>query len=111
MTFRNGVLGGRASVKGFDVVATDGRAGRVSWATYAPSESYLVVTTGLLHRRHRVVPAGAVTSAGDGRVSVGMTRAEIARLPLLPHPQATVGDDTRQHMLNALERLAIWGPI
>jgi hypothetical protein len=48
MTFRPGVLGAHDSVKGFRVVASDGRAGRVSWASYAPGESYLVVT-GKLH--------------------------------------------------------------
>ena len=69
-TFREGVLGGRESVKGFRVSATDGKAGRVSWATYAPGDSYLVLTTGLLRRTHRVLPAGSVTSVGDGEVRV-----------------------------------------
>ena len=61
MTFRDGVLGAHASVKGFRLVATDGRAGRVSWASYAAGASYLVVTTGLLRKAHRVLPAGAVS--------------------------------------------------
>jgi hypothetical protein len=47
-TFREGVLGGRESVKGFRVVVTDGSAGRVSGASYAPADSYLVLTTSLL---------------------------------------------------------------
>ena len=106
MTFREGVLGIHASVKGFRLVAADGRAGRVSWASYAPGASYLVVTTGLLRRTHRVLPAGAVWRVDDGEVSVAMSRAEIARLPRLPHPQAFVGEDAAQAMLNAFARAA-----
>jgi hypothetical protein len=105
MTFSNGVLGDHSSVKGFRVVATDGRAGRVSWASYAPGESYLVVTTGF-RRRHRVLPAGSVTLVGDGEVRVALSRSEIESLPLLPHPEAAVDDETAQHMLNAFERAA-----
>jgi hypothetical protein len=70
-TVRVGVLGGRKSLKGCRVTATDGGAGRVSWASYAPGESYLVLMSGLLPRRHRVVPAGAVTRVADGEVHVG----------------------------------------
>lgn len=55
MTFGDGVLGNHSSVKGFKLVATDGRAGRVSWASYAPGESYLVLTVG---RLNRISPAG-----------------------------------------------------
>jgi hypothetical protein len=106
MTFRDGVLGAHASVKGFRLVAADGRAGRVSWASYASGASYRVVTTGPLRRTHRVLPAGAVWRVDDGEVSVAMTRAVIARLPLLPHPQESVGQDEAQAMLNAFERAA-----
>lgn len=105
-TFRAGVLGEHASVKGFALVATDGRAGRISWGSYAPGESYLVVTTGVLRRTHRVLPAGAVTSVGDREVHVAMSRAEIATQPEVPHPEAAVDDETAQHMLNAFERAA-----
>jgi hypothetical protein len=100
------VLGRHDSVKGFAVVTSDGRAGRVSWGSYAPGESYLVVTTGRVRRRHRVLPAGAVLSVDDREIHVGMSRSEIEHLPLLPHPQAPVGDDTFQQMLNAFERAA-----
>ena len=89
----------------------DGRAGRVSWASYAAGESYLVITTGLLRRTHRVLPAGAVTSVRDGGVFVAMSCAEIARLPFLSHPQAAVGDDAREHMLKVSKRMASWGTI
>jgi hypothetical protein len=107
-TFREGVLGDHDSVKGFRVVASDGRAGRVSWASYAPGESYLVVTTGLFLRRHRVLPAGAVTGVAGHEVAVAMSRAEVEHLPLLPHPQAPVADETVEQMLHAFERAAAY---
>jgi hypothetical protein len=107
-TFGPGVLGGYDSVKGFAVIGSDGRAGRVSWASYAPGESYLVVTTGRLRRRHRVLPAGVVTSVGEGRVRVALSCAEIEHLPLLPNPQAPVADETVEQMLNAFERAAAY---
>jgi hypothetical protein len=104
-TFREGVLGGHDSVKGFRVVATDGGAGRVSWASYAPGDSYLVLTTGLVRRRHRVLPAHAVTSVSGGEVRVGLSRAAIEHLPLLPHPQAPVAESENfEQMMNAIER-------
>ena len=41
----------------------DGHAGEVSWAVYAPGESYLVVMRHPhLGGKHHVVPAGAVTA-------------------------------------------------
>ena len=103
MTFRPGVLGEHSSVKGFKVVAADGRAGRVSWATYSPGESYLVLTLGRLSRRHHVLPAGAVQSVGDGVVHVGLSRSELAQLPLLPHPQAVVSDEQMLSAADAFE--------
>jgi hypothetical protein len=98
------VLRGHNSVKGFAVIGSDGRAGRVSWASYAAGESYLVVTTGSLRRRHRVLPAGAVTSVGEHEVQVALSRAAIRHLPLLPHPQAQLDDKHVEQMLNAFER-------
>jgi hypothetical protein len=106
LTFAAGVLAGDASVKGFEVVATDGRAGRVSWASYKPGESYLVVTVGLLSRKHHVVPAGAVTSVGDGEVRVGLTRAQIEQLPDLPHPEPPVDEKTFAQTWAAAEKWA-----
>jgi hypothetical protein len=105
MTFPDGVLARDSSVKGFTVVGTDGRAGRVSWASYKPGESYLVVTTGLLRKAHHMVPAGLVTSVANREVRVDMTRARIAQLPDLPHPDAPVLDsESSEQMLNAFER-------
>ena len=96
MTFGDGILGDHSSVKGFKVVATDGRAGRVSWATYAPVDSYLVLTVGRVSRKHHVLPAGAVTSVGDGEVHIALSRSELRDLPLLADPQAAVGDEKVQ---------------
>ena len=105
-TFRRGALGGYDSVRGFAVVSSDGQAGRVTWGSYAPGESYLVVSTGRIRRRHRVVPAVAVERVEDGKVLLGMSRLQIGKLPALPHPQAALGDETVQQMLNAFEREA-----
>ncbi len=101
-TFSEGVLGGRESVKGFRMVATDGDAGRVSWATYAPGESYLVLTIGKLRRTHRVVPAGVVTAVSDGEVRVGLSREQINRLPEVPHPEASVQDPSIEETIHAV---------
>ena len=97
--------------KGFAVIGTDGRVGRVSWASYAAGESYLVVTTGTLRRRHRVLPAGAVTSVSEGRVQVALSQAKIEHLPLLPDPQAPVAHETVEQMVNAFERAAPYSNI
>ena len=93
-TFRDGVLDGHRSLRGFRVLATDGPAGRVSWAGYEPGESYLVLTTGWLRKIHRVLPAGAVTRVGEEEVQVELSRAEIEHLPRLRNPQAQLDDGT-----------------
>src|SRR5215471_27323 len=105
-SFREGVLGGRESIKGLKVVATDGGAGSVSWASYAPGESYLVVSLGRLSRRHHVLPAGAVTSVGEGEVRVALSREQIKLLPALSHPAAPLGDENVEQMENAFFRAA-----
>ena len=107
LTFGPGVLAGHDSVKGFRVVASDGRAGRVSWGSYAPGESYLVVTSGVLSRKHRVVPARTVTSVGDGVVHVRLSRAEIGQLHDVPHPQAPVESQTLAQSMAAIERAMV----
>jgi len=105
MTFPDGVLAGHDSVKGFRVVATDGRAGRVSWATYKPGESYLVVTSGLPARKHHVVPAGVVTGVAGREVRVGLSRERIRQLPDVPHPEAPLGEGASwEQTVNAFER-------
>jgi hypothetical protein len=105
-TFTPGVLGGRDSIKGLAVRATDGPAGRVSWASYAPGESYLVVTTGRLRRAHRVVPAAAVVHVRDGEVVLSLSRAQVATLPLLPAPHADVDQAAVDQLLNAMQLAA-----
>ena len=74
--------------------------------SYVPGESYLVVTTGRLRRKHRVLPAGAVVRVSDGCVLVEMSRREIETLPLLAHPEAALSDQTVQQMINAFQREA-----
>jgi hypothetical protein len=101
-TFTPGVLAGHESVKGFAVRATDGRAGRVSWASYASGESYLVVTTGRVRRAHRVVPAGAVTQVLDREVMLSLSRAEIAAAPCLETPHAEVDDAALDELWNSM---------
>jgi len=60
-TFPAGALDGRDSVKGYDVLCSDGRLGTVSWADYKPGESYLVVSyRHHLREVHHLVPAGAI---------------------------------------------------
>ena len=106
LTFGEGVLAGCDSLKGFQVRASDGRSGRVSWGSYAPGESYLVVTIGRLSRKHHVVPASAVTGVSDGQVRVGFTRAQIKQLPDLPHPEAPVPRESlsAEQMMATLSR-------
>ena len=102
-TFRPGALAGNDSVKGFELVATDGAAGRISWASYAPHEAYLVVTTGLLRRRHRVVPAGAVIRVEGREVHVSLTRSDIAAMPVLTRPENPVADAAFAQMMRAFD--------
>jgi hypothetical protein len=52
------------------------------------------------------VPAGAVTSVGDGEVHVALSRAQIDELPLVPHPEAAVDDERSRQMTAAFERAA-----
>ena len=105
-TFTPGVLAGNASVKGFAVRATDGHAGRVSWGSYAPGESYLVVTTGRVRRAHHVVPAGAVIQVHGREVLLSFSRAEVAASPLLETPDAEVDDAALEQLLNAIQLAA-----
>jgi hypothetical protein len=83
-SFPDGSVGADDSVKGFRVEAADGAAGTVAWASYAPGESYLVVTRRHgLRGHHHVVPAGAVEriDTEERTVHVSLTRPEIDRLP------------------------------
>ena len=79
-SFPEGMLGPDDRVKGFRVEASDGHAGKVSWASYAPGEGYLVIS--LIHRlhgAHHVVPAGAAEriSAEDCTVWLRLSLEEL----------------------------------
>jgi hypothetical protein len=90
-SFPAGMLGKNDSVKGFEVEAADEHAGTVSWASYAPGESYLVVT----HRHHlhdtdHVVPAGAVEriDSSERTVWLRLTRDQVVQAPEHHDPEA-----------------------
>jgi hypothetical protein len=94
--FPPGAVGAHASVKGYAAEAKDGHAGEVSWAVYAPGESYLVVTRHPhLHGKHHVVPAGAVSSVDHEErvVKLELTQAEVDRLPAHEQPSQQVDWD------------------
>jgi hypothetical protein len=71
--------------------ANDGHAGNVSWASYAPGESYLVVShLHHLHEVHHVVPAATVekVSLADRKVWLLLTRAQVEEAPEHHDPPA-----------------------
>ena len=97
------MLGSDDSIKGFRVEAADRHAGKVSWASYAPGESYLVVSRlHHLHETHHVVPAGAVEkiSIEDRTVWLRLSRDEIEELPEHHDPPAPV----ESWMVDAINR-------
>jgi hypothetical protein len=90
-SFTGGMLGPDDSVKGFHVEATDGPSGKVAWASYAPGESYLVVSASHhLHPAHHVVPAGDVTriSVDERKLWLRLSRVEVEELPEHHDPPA-----------------------
>jgi hypothetical protein len=92
-SFPEGMLSPDDSIKDFQVEARDGRAGKVSWASYATGESYLVVShTHHLHEVHHVVPAGAVESIDkkEHSVALRLTRDDVEELPEHLEPAAPV---------------------
>ena len=81
------------SIKGFRVEARDGHAGKVSWASYAPGESYLVISLSRhLREAHHVVPAAAVerVSTDERTVWLRLTRAEVEQAPEHHDPPAAL---------------------
>lgn len=92
-SFPEGSVGHSDSVKGYAVEAADGNAGTVSWASYAPGESYLVLSYHDGHHDvHHVVPAGAVKTVDHEHrvVTLGVTVAEVKATPTHEHPEAPV---------------------
>jgi len=96
-TFPQGMIGPDDSVKGFEVETRDGPAGHVSWASYAPGESYLVVTVSHhLHKTHRVVPASAVerVDASGRKVWLHVAREAVEQAPELEEPSRPLESPT-----------------
>lgn len=92
-SFPEGSVGHDESVKGYDVEAKDGHVGTVSWASYRPTESYLVLTYREgRHATHHVVPAGAVTRVDHEHrtVELNVTEAEVKATPTHADPEAPV---------------------
>jgi hypothetical protein len=90
-SFPPGAVGHDESVKGYDVEATDGVAGVVSWADYKPGDSYLVVTQRhRLREVHYVIPAGVVREVrhGERKVVLGVSVADAHRAPQHRDPAA-----------------------
>jgi len=102
-SFPDGVLGEGASIKDFEAEASDGHAGKVSWASYAPGESYLVIShLHHLHEVHHVVPAGAVEkiSAPDRKVWLRLSPAQVEEAPEHHDPPAPL----HHSLVDALRR-------
>jgi hypothetical protein len=96
-SFPQGTIGPDDSVKDFEVETRDGVAGHVSWASYAPGESYLVVTLSHhLHRTHRVVPASAVEriDAAGRKVLLHVGKADVENAPELEEPSRPLESPT-----------------
>src|SRR5262249_21916664 len=98
-SFPKGTIGADDSVKDFEVETRDGPAGHVSWASYAPGESYLVITVSHhLHATHHVVPASAVerVDASERRVWLHVAKADVEQAPGLPEPSTPVESPTME---------------
>jgi hypothetical protein len=90
-SFPAGMPGDEDSIKDFGVEATAGHAGKVSWASYAPGESYLVVShRHHLHETHHVVPAAAVEriDSSERKVWLRVTRDQVEEAPDHHDPEA-----------------------
>jgi hypothetical protein len=88
-SFPEGSVGHDDSVKGYAVDAKDGHVGEVSWASYKPGESYLVVSYG---ETHHVVPAGAAKLVDHEHrtVVLNVTVAKVKATPTHESPEAPV---------------------
>jgi len=88
----------------------DGQADKVSWASYGPGESYLVVN--LLHHireAHHVVPAAAVEriSTGDRVVLLRLTRAQVEAAPKHQDPPAPLDHRMLDAIRSASEQAGV----
>jgi hypothetical protein len=94
--FPAGAVNSDQSVKGYRADASDGHVGEVSWADYAPGESYLVVTRHPhLGGKHHVVPAGIVLSVDHEKrvVRIDLTEEEFDKLPIHEEPSKQIDWD------------------
>ena len=111
-TYPEGSVSPDQSVKGYRCEATDGTVGEVSWADYAPGQSYLVLT----HRHHlrevhHVVPAGAITSVDHdkGIVTLCVTCDEVKATPEHEDPKLEINwDQVNQFERGMLGGGAVW---
>lgn len=113
-SFPEGMVGPEDSVKDFEVEASDGHAGKVSWASYAPGESYLVVShRHHLRDEHHVVPAGAVETvdAERGTVRLRVTRAEIEQAPAHHDPRAPLDYSMVEALRSATSAWSLGGDV
>jgi hypothetical protein len=97
-TFPAGTVGEDQSVKGYRVECSDGHVGEVAWADYKPGESYLVVGVG--HRRHHLVPAGAIAAVDhDARtVTLSLTGSDVCSSPRHEEPETAYVDATATYL-------------
>jgi hypothetical protein len=90
-SFPPGSIGHDETVKGYEVEATDGVAGTVSWASYKPGRSYMVVSQRHhLREVHYVIPAGVVRDVrhANAKVVLGISLEEAHRAPQHEDPAA-----------------------
>ncbi len=111
-SFPDGMLGPDDSIKGFRVEARDGHAGKVSWASYRPGESYAVISLlHHLHEAHHVVPAAAMerVSTNERTVWLRLTRAEVEQAPEHHDPPAPLDSSLIDSWNSAMPAWAIGG--
>jgi hypothetical protein len=73
----------KGSWEGYDVEATDGSLGEVDEMTRAAGKSCLVVNTGKIFGKKRMIPAGSVRGVDHQRrkVAVSLTKDQIKKAP------------------------------
>ena len=112
--FPPGAVSADQSVKGYRAEAKDGHAGEVSWAVYAPGESYLVVTRHPhLHGKHHVVPAGVVSSVDHEKrvVRLDLAEDEFDKLPVHEEPSKEIDwDYVSRFEIGWLQGRGMFGP-
>ncbi len=113
-SFPEGMLSADDSIKGFRVEASDGHAGKVSWASYAPAESYLVISVSRhLHEAHHIVPAAAVerVSTDERKVWLRLTRADVEQAPEYRDPPTRLDSSMIDAWNSATSTLGFGGDI